>query len=425
MAVSFKTTAISSPYVSDSFEGQGDVMQRAVLLLLAATTAISAAGLAAGGTAAALIGTHIAGSDAASGVPLGCVVIGSAFGALTISRLAAAIGRGRSLATGYGIGCIGAAIVIGAAETSSFGLLCVGNILYGAANAAIFLTRYAAADVSGGSGRGRAIGLIFFGTAVGAVVSPALLGPSGDLAMALGLTRLSGMYVVALCVFAAAALMLVVQSRVRTDGEVPALRRRVGQGAQRADVFTALRNRPTRSAIAFLAVANLLMVGVMAVAPVRMMTDGHGLQVIGFVVSAHVAGMFLPSPLSGWAADRFDPGRVATVGIALLVAAGVWGTLRPQASPAAMTASLVVLGVAWNVSVVGASTLLVASLPERLRTEGEGIGEVAMGLAAAVAAPVAGVVVALAGLVAIWLAVAVVAVVAIATTSRAIQRDVA
>jgi MFS family permease len=170
-------------------------------------------------------------------------------------------------------------------------------------------------------------------------------------------------------------------------------------------------------------VANLLMVGVMAVAPVSMMADGHGLELIGFVISAHVAGMFLPAPLSGWAADRFDPGRVATVGIALLVAAGVWGSLRPQASPGTMTASLVVLGVGWNVSVVGASTLLVGSLPEQLRTHGEGIGEVAMGLAAAVAAPVAGVLVALAGLVAIWLAVAFVAALAIATTSRAVQRD--
>ena len=90
-----------------------------------------------------------------------------------------------------------------------------------------------------------------------------------------------------------------------------------------------------------------------------------------------------------------------------------------------MTASLIVLGVGWNVSVVGASTMLVASLPERLRTQGEGIGEVAMGLAAAVAAPVAGVLVALAGLVAIWSAVALVAALAIATTSRAVQRGAA
>lgn len=391
---------------------------RAGLPALAATSAVAACGLAAGGTAAALIGAEIAGNEVASGVPLGCVVIGSALGALTISRLAAAVGRGRSLAAGYGVGCLGAAVVIIAAQTSNFGLLAAGNLLYGVANAAIFLTRYAAADISGAALRGRAIGLIFLATAIGAVASPALLGPSGDLATSLGLAPLAGLYIVALGVFAVAALLLVVLSRPSTDGAVPALRRSVGRRGQRADILDALRHRPTRAAIALLAVANLLMVGVMAVAPVRMMAAGHGLELIGIVISAHVAGMFLPAPLSGWAADRFDPGRVATTGVALLVGAGVLGSLKPQATPSTMTASLIVLGVGWNVSVVGASTLLVASLPERLRAEGEGIGEVAMGLAAAVGAPVAGVLVSVAGLIAIWLGVALVAIVTIAMTTK-------
>jgi hypothetical protein len=49
--------------------------RRKALALLAATSAIGGAGLAAGGTAGALVGAQLAGTDAAAGLPLGLVVL--------------------------------------------------------------------------------------------------------------------------------------------------------------------------------------------------------------------------------------------------------------------------------------------------------------------------------------------------------------
>jgi hypothetical protein len=55
-----------------------------------------------------------------------------------------------------------------------------------------------------------------------------------------------------------------------------------------------------------------------------------------------------------------------------------------------MAAVLVLLGARRNFGVVGGSALLVASVPEAVRSEMEGIGDVAMSLAAAVGAPGSG-----------------------------------
>src|SRR6266542_2077025 len=105
-------------------------------------------------------------------------------------------------------GAAGAALVVLAAVAANLAALLVGSALLGGANAAIFLTRYAAAEAAGERARGRAVGLIFFSTSIGAVAGPLLLGPSGRLAHAVGLPALTGLYLIAAVAFAAAALAL-------------------------------------------------------------------------------------------------------------------------------------------------------------------------------------------------------------------------
>src|SRR5215207_6797790 len=122
---------------------------RAALALLAATSATGSIGLAAGGTAGALLGAELAGTDAAAGLPLGLLVLGSAGSALWISRQSNRVGRGWSLALGYVLGAAGAALSIAAALAGSLAALLAGSVLLGSANAAVFLTRYAAAQVGG------------------------------------------------------------------------------------------------------------------------------------------------------------------------------------------------------------------------------------------------------------------------------------
>ena len=353
--------------------------------MLAAATAIGALGLAAGGSAGALLAEDITGNTALAGLPLGVLVAGSAVSALLISWRTGRAGRTAGLVLGYAIGTAGAALVIAAAVVDDLALLLAGSAALGAANAAIFLSRYAAAELGGETGRGRALGVVFFATAVGAVLSPNLLGPSGDLAEAVGLPGLAGLYLVALAAFVGAGFLLAaLPSASLPVGEGRAVTRR----ELRAGLWSA------RVALVLLAVTNLVMVAVMAIAPIHMMEHGHGLDLVGVIVSIHVLCMFAPSPVTGWLADRAGSAIVAALGGGLMVAAGASGAVMDLSNSLEMTAMLALLGLGWNAGVVAGSTMLAASVPGHLRPQAEGIGEVAMGLAAGAGAPVAGLLVA-------------------------------
>lgn len=282
--------------------------QRRTLLVLATATAIGASGLAAGGTAGALLGSELM-SSGAVGLPLGLLVIGSAAAAPLIARESARAGRPRGLALGYFAGVVGAIIVIVSASTDNVAALLVGSTLLGAANAAIFLSRYAAAELGGARARGRALGVVLAATAIGAIISPNLLGPSGELADALGLPELSGLYLVAIVAFAVAAVLLLLIPSPRSQRGIDTA---VGAGGGTLRRLTAgLAVREVRIALIVLAASNLIMVAVMAVAPVHMKDHGEALSVIGVVISIHVAGMFVPSPLTGWLADHAGSATVA------------------------------------------------------------------------------------------------------------------
>jgi MFS family permease len=351
---------------------------------LALATGLASAGLAAGGTGGALLATDLAQSDAVAGLPFALVVAGSTIAAVAISWLTARIGRAPALATGYLAGVVGAAVVVTGAGVDALGLVLAGSLLLGAPNAAVFLARYAGADLGPNELRGRSAGTVLFATALGAVLAPNLLGPSDLAVRAIGLPAFTGLYLVAIGVFLAAALMLA--RGCSGPDPVPAL-------VSRSDRPPAPRVR----ALLVLGTASAAMVGIMAVVPLHLAHAGHHLDAIGLVIAIHVAGMFAPSPITGRLVDSLGPHRVAAAAGVLFVASGTWGAVADPASPLAATGFLLVLGLAWNLAVVSGSLALTAgrSGPRRRRAEAE--GEVVMGAAAAVGALTAGGVAAVAG----------------------------
>jgi MFS family permease len=114
------------------------------------------------------------------------------------------------------------------------------------------------------------------------------------------------------------------------------------------------------------------------------------------VVSLHIAGMFAPSPLSGWLADRFGAlavvlGAGSMLVIACAVAAGGAG------SSTVLVIAMVLLGVGWNLALVGGSLLLTSGVPVLDRPRREAWGEVGMGAAAAGGGAASGIVMAASG----------------------------
>ncbi|MDQ3790934.1 MAG: MFS transporter, partial [Actinomycetota bacterium] len=289
------------------------------------------------------------------------------------------------LALGYAIGVAGAAIVILAALWRHLPHLLIGSFVLGVANSSVFMSRYAAMDAATTGTRGRAIGVVFAAMALGAIVSPTLLGPSGTVARAMGLPPLAGLYLVAMLAFGVAAVLLAARSSAHAPRPEP------GRGIVAALADT-LHRRTAVAAVVILAATNFVMVGVMTIAPVHLTGHGHSLGQVGTVIALHVAGMFAVAPLTGLLADRRGPAAVARLGGLLLTVAMVVGLFVEGSGVLIMTVHLLVLGIGWNGGVVGGSTLLGTAVPEETRPHVEGIAEVMMGLAAAAAGPIAGLV---------------------------------
>ncbi|MDT7579839.1 MAG: hypothetical protein QOK35_1103, partial [Pseudonocardiales bacterium] len=141
-------------------------------------------------------------------------------------------------------------------------------------------------------------------------------------------------------------------------------------------------------------VSHSVLVGVMVMTPVHM---GHAggpagttLRIIGLVISVHVAGMYLFSPLVGLLADR--AGRrptVATGGALLLAATVLAGTAAPGAA-LQLGAGLLLLGLGWSCGLIAGSTLVTESVAPDVRPTAQGGTDLLMGLGAALVGVLSG-----------------------------------
>jgi MFS family permease len=369
------------------------LLQRRTMRVLVAAQLLGALGLAAGGAAGALLAEHLTGSAAAAGLPLAALVLGSGVGAVAVTRVMDRAGRRVGLAAAHLSGALGAGVAVAAAALPDWRLLLAGCVLLGGGNAAVMLARYAAADLS--ERRGRSISTVVTAASVGAVAGPNLLSPAGGLARALGLPAPTGLFLVAMPAFLAAAAVLLALLRpdplqVARQAAGPPAGGGQGPAGGGAGLAAMFGDRHLRLAVLALAVTNLAMVAVMAVVPVHLHAHGAGLGMVGLLVSAHIAAMYLPSPLTGRLADALGGRAVAGAGALLLLGAGA---LAAAAGPdqARVVGALLLLGVGWNAGLIGGSALLrEARVPPSLQTRAEGVGELGMGAAAAVGGAGAG-----------------------------------
>jgi MFS family permease len=145
-----------------------------------------------------------------------------------------------------------------------------------------------------------------------------------------------------------------------------------------------------------MAIGNLVMIGVMAMTPVHIKGAGHDaartLGIVGLVLSFHIAGMFAFSPVFGWLTDRLGRRPVIFAGIALLLAACALAGSAGH-DQARLAGALMVLGLGWSATMVAGSTLLSESVPVELRASAQGLSDLVMGLAGAMAGAISGVIV--------------------------------
>jgi MFS family permease len=275
-----------------------------------------------------------------------------------------------------------------AAVLDSVLLLLPSLLVYGSGASTNLQARYAGGDLAAPDRRGSALSTILVATTFGAVAGPNLVAPVGGLAASLGIPPLAGPFLLAAVAYAAAALLLTVL--LRPDPLLTA-RALAADAAARGDGPAAggvLDRTALRLGGLTMVATQLAMVAVMTGTPIHMRDHGHGLGATGAVIGLHIAAMFLPSPLTGRLADRFGSRPVIAAGGATLLAAGVVGAVVPGESTAGIAVALVLLGLGWNLGLLGGTTLLTAAVPLAGRARVQGRVDVAVALAGATGGPV-------------------------------------
>ncbi|HEX5510428.1 MAG TPA: MFS transporter, partial [Actinomycetales bacterium] len=296
-------------------------------------------------------------------------------------------------------------------------LMLIGSALFGGGTASNLQARYAATDFASSADRGRSLSLVVWATTVGAVAGPNLLGLGGKTADLFGLPKLSGSYLFSIVSFlTGAAVVLMLLRRPRSDAQPTATKRVSSSGPSTLAVLgTVMRIPRARLALVAIAAAHAVMVGVMVMTPVHLGHGGASLEVVGIVISVHIAGMYAASPVMGWLTDRVGRVRTVGIGVGILLASLIAAATSPMspgatdamdaathvadygARPIQVGIALTLLGLGWSCCVVAGSTLLSESVPGEVRIPAQGTSDLVMGIAAAVAGALAGPVLAAAG----------------------------
>jgi len=376
-------------------------IQRRTVRVLVLAQAIGAIGITVGISTASLLARDISGSETLAGLVQTAQVLGASVAAYVLARLMARRGRRVGQVTGLLLGAAGALTAVVAGVIGSMTLLMAGALALGATTAANAAARYAATDLASPGTRARSLSTVVWATTVGAVLGPNLAGPAGGVAEALGLPELTGPFLLGGIVMLVAAVLVLVL--MRPD---PLLVARALAGADEAAptgtswgrAVAAFRASPPLAAAATAqALAHAVMVAVMIMTPLHMEHGGAQLEVIGLVISIHVLGMFAFAPLVGLLADRVGRGPVLGAGALILLVSLVLCGLSPEGHSWQIVTGLFLLGLGWSFATLAASATIADLAPIEVRTDVQGTSDMVMGLTAAAAGAVSGVIVGSAG----------------------------
>ncbi|MHA3685186.1 MFS transporter [Leucobacter sp. HY1910] len=390
-------------------------LQRRTIVVLSAATILGGLGVGAALSVGSLLLAEVSGNDAISGLASAMFSAGTAAAGVPLARVAMRHGRRRALVIGSLVAFAGAVVAIIGAAIGVWPVLALGLGMLGVASAVQLLSRFTATDLAAPRRRARDLSLVVWMITVGAVIGPNLIGPGEVVGNALGVPPLAGVFVFACAAQALAALVNWLGLRpdpLLTARELTAIEL-AAQGASEPGApqgndpdhgaasaaaphtsRVTIPHTATRGAqvavIVVIAVAQILMVGLMAMTPLHLMHTGGTAEIVGLTLSLHIAGMYALSPVFGYTTNKF--GRMPTIA-AGLVTLGISAWLAYVAGDSHLTVqvSLTLLGVGWSAVTVAGAVLLTDITPEHERPKWQGRADTSMSAAGAAAGALAGV----------------------------------
>ncbi len=369
-------------------------IQTRIAVTLFIAQSFTSAGLIAMATLMTIVATDLGGSEALAGIPNAVNNLAAAPAAYVFGLLWDRTGRRNGLALGLAFGILGAGVAVVAVQAGNFALFLGAMLGLGFARSASGLSRFIAAEVNLPAVRGRAIAYVVLGGTVGAVGGPLLVAPSSQWALAAGLPELAGPFAAGLGLYLLGTLTVWLGLRPEPQTIARQLAEAVPVAERPSEtprpLGEILRQPAVIAAILSISLSQMVMIGVMGITSLHMRHHDHPFTAISLVFSAHTLGMFAFSVFTGRLADRW--GRFPTIltGCLILLLSFVIAPL--SVGTPLLSLALFLLGLGWNFCFVGGSALLADQLTPAERARTQGFNDVFLGLAAAAAAYLSGLV---------------------------------
>jgi predicted MFS family arabinose efflux permease len=292
-----------------------------------------------------IAGAMLAPDKALATVPISIYVLGLWIGTLPVGALSTRFGRRAAFQLGTLCGVITGLLCCLAVLQNSFLLLNLGNFFGGLYAAAHMAYRFAAADTATDAFRPKAIAWVLIGGVAAGIVGPQLVILTKDLWQP---------YLFAATFLAQSALALICAGVLMfINIPKPPL---AASGANGRPLIEIIRQPRFIVAVACGVASYAMMNLVMTSAPLAMVDCNHSVTDATLGLQWHIIGMFAPSFFTGALIARYGVEKIIALGLALILASAA-------ISIAGITlwhfwTGLVLLGIGWNFSFIGATTMV-------------------------------------------------------------------
>ena len=325
---------------------------RRTALILAASQAIIGSAAPIAISMGALAGQYLLGPDKSlATAPITGFNIGVALGALPAAAIIRGMGQRGGFMTGTIVTALGGLVATAALFHGSFWLFAFGLLVIGVGGAFVQQFRFAAADNAPPEFKARAISFVLAGGIVTAILGPQIVIFTRE---SFAPVMFAGSFAAILPLAAAGAIIL---SFLRLPAKASG---RVEIADSDARPLAEIVTKPRFVAALFCAVGSYaLMSFVMTGAPLAMVGCGLSEDDATLGISWHVMAMFAPSFFTGSLIHRFGAERIVAIGLVLLIGCAIVA-LSGLALWQFWT-SLILLGLGWNFSFIGATAMVAAS----------------------------------------------------------------
>jgi MFS family permease len=324
----------------------GDRLAKRNALVLAAGQALAGANNTVIVATGSILGVMLAPDKSLATVPISAMVLGTWAGTLPLGFLAKRYGRRTAYTSGTVCGALAGLAGYVAIMQASFWLFLVAAFLGGLYAASHMSYRFGAADTASAEFRPKAVSWVMAGGLFAAILGPQLVIFTKDLtppylfaASYIG----QGLFAVV------AGIFIVLFFRAPSFVQDSA----AGRGRPLAEI---VRNPrfvvSVVCGVASYALMNLMMTS----APLAMFDCGHSVTDAALGIQWHVLAMYGPSFFTGSLILRFGVAPVTAVGLIILGLAAVVGLSGLTVGH--FWLALILLGVGWNFSFIGATTML-------------------------------------------------------------------